>query len=417
MFSPEVYADRRKRLVENMPEEFAVIVPPSASKPTSADGSYPYTPNMNLVYLTGMNQPGTWLVIHRRRGMDVREDLFIKAYDETYAKWVGTVMTVEEAGAVSGVENVSFNGSVEKWIDRIIVRWGIEDIRVDFPLAGITGEPGTRLGLANRLLSAFPHIRFSRVSGEVFRLRMIKGPEEIEKLKEAIDITRRGFLRALSALEPGMKEYMFDAELRCEFMRAGEMIPAFDPIVAGGGRATCLHYTDNDSPLEDGQLVLIDFGARKDYYNADISRTFPVNGRYTARQRELVQMVIDVQEEAIRLLRPGKLHSQWNEEVRKMYAALLLDRGMIEKEEEIENYYYHNIGHHLGMDTHDENVLSDRLAAGMVLTVEPGFYSAEDGIGIRIEDDVLIGEEENTVLSAGIPKHPDEIEAVMGRGS
>ncbi len=345
--------------------------------------------------------------------MDIREDLFIHAYDETHAKWIGSVLTKEEAAEQTGIEKISFNGTVEKWIDRIIIRWGVENVWVDYPVAGITGDTGSRLDFANRLISSYPHLKFKRLSGDIFRLRMIKGPEELETMKEAINITRRGFLYALQALKPGMLEFEFEAELLYEFMRNGEKIPAFSAIVAGGNRATCLHYVENDKPLEEGTLLLLDFGARKDYYNADITRTFPVNGRYTERQRELVDMVIGVQEEAIRLLKPGKRHSEWNREVKEYYTGILMEKGIIENEEDIEKYYYHNIGHHLGLDTHDENVISDELKAGMVLTVEPGFYSEEEGIGIRIEDDVLLGDTENTVLSASIPKYPDEIEAVF----
>ncbi len=413
MYSSDTYIGRRNRLIEIMPEEFLIIVPPSTSKPTSADGHYPYTPNLNLVYLTGIDQPRTWLVIHRRPGMDTSENLFIDAYDETHAKWIGSVLTKEEAAERSGIEKVSFNTGVEKWIDRIIIRWGIENVWVDYPVAGIAGNSGSRLDFANRLISSYPHLKFSRLSGDVFRMRMIKEPAELETMREAIEITQKGFLRALKAMKPGMLEYEFEAELLSEFMRNGEKTPAFPAIVAGGARATCLHYADNDKPLEDGTLLLLDFGARKNYYNADITRTFPVNGTYTERQKELVEMVIGVQEEAIRLLRPGKLHSDWNREVKEFYTEVLLKKGIIENAENIEKYYYHNIGHHIGLDTHDENRVSDELKAGMVLTVEPGFYSEEEGIGIRIEDDVLIGEQENVILSADIPKYPDEIEAVM----
>ena len=413
MFDRDAYMSRRKRLTENMPEEFAVIVPPSESKPTSADGHYPYTPNMNMVYLTGIDQPRTWLVMHRRKGEDIQEKLFIDAYDETYAKWIGSILTREEAQEISGVENVSFNSGVRKWIDRLIIRWQIDNVWVDFPIAGLGGQRGSRLGFTGELLSCFPHLKFHRLSERVFQLRMVKEPEEIQAMREAIDLTRKGFLRALRALEPGMLEYQFEAELLYEFMKNGEKVPAFPAIVAGGSRATCLHYVDNDKPLEAGTMVLLDFGARRNYYNADITRTFPVSGEYTPRQRELVEMVIQVQEEAIRLLRPGKLHSQWNREVKDFYADLLLKRGIIREAEEIDKFYYHNIGHHIGLDTHDENAISLELAQGMVLTVEPGFYSEEEGIGIRIEDDVLIGRDENEILSASIPRTPDEIEKAM----
>ena len=417
MFSSEIYSDRRQRLLKEMPEEFALILPPSTSKPSSADGYYPYTPNLNLVYLTGITQPRTWLVIHRRKDMDVREDLFIDAYDETHAKWIGSVLTKEEAQKRSGIENISFNTGVKKWIDRIIQRWGIENVLVDYPIAGITGGKGSRLKFADELLAAYPHLNFSRLSKAVFRMRMIKDSGELDLLRQAIELSRMGFIRALKALKPGMFEYEFEAELLYEFVRNGEKTPAFPAIVAGGSRATCLHYVDNNQLLENGTLLLLDFGARKQLYNADISRTIPVNGKYTDKQREFVEMVIEVQEEAIRLLRPGKLHSKWNSEVEEFYAGILIKKGIIEKKEDIETYYYHPIGHHIGLDTHDENVISDELQVGMVLTVEPGFYSEEEGIGIRIEDDVLIGEKENTILSENIPKRPDEIEAIMAGGN
>ena len=417
MISSEIYSDRRQRLIKEMPDEFTLILPPSGSKPSSADGHYPYTPNLNLVYLTGITQPRTWLVIHRRKNMDVREDLFIDAYDETHAKWIGSVLRKEEAQERSGIENISFNTGVKKWIDRIIQRWGIENVLVDYPIAGVTGEKGSRLRFADELLAAYPHLNFSRLSKAVFRMRMIKDSVELDLMRQAIELSRKGFMRGIKALKPGMLEYEFEAELLYEFMRNGEKTPAFPAIIAGGGRATCLHYVDNDQPLEDGSLLLLDFGARKQLYNADISRTVPVNGKYTDRQRELILMVIEVQEEAIRLLRPGKLHSKWNSEVEEFYAGILMKKGFIETKEDIKTFYYHPVGHHLGLDTHDENVISDELQAGMVLTVEPGFYSEEEGIGIRIEDDVLIGEKENTVLSESIPKHPDEIEAIMAGGN
>ncbi len=407
---------RRDRLIEMLPESFLAIVPPSSSKPTSADGSYGYTPSMDLLYLTGISQPKTWLVIHRRKGGEVRTDLFIEPYDETHAKWIGSLLTKEEAQELSGIENVSFNTGVRKWIDRIIQRFGVGKIWVDFPVAGVSGAAGSRLRFANELRSAYPHLEFSRLSDLIFRLRVCKDPSEIEMLRKAIDLTRKGFLRALNALEPGMREYEFEAEILYEFMRNGERTPAFPPIVAGGERATCLHYVENNCELEDGTLLLLDFGARCGYYNADISRTVPVGGRYSDRQRELVNMVIEVQTEAIRLLRPGKTHMQWNAEVKEFYSQLLLKKSVIEDTADIDTYYYHNIGHHLGLDTHDENDINMEFTPGMVLTVEPGFYSAEEGIGIRIEDDVLIGEEGNTVLSADIPRSPSEIEAVMAGG-
>jgi len=417
MFTGADHAERRRRLVEILPEDFLAVVPPASAKPSSADASYPYVPSMNLVYLTGIDQPGTWLVLHRKRGGEVREDLFIEPYDEEHAKWIGTVLTREEASAASGVANVSLNAGVGKHIDRVLTKSGAGSVWADFPVAGISGIPGTRHAFALKLRDAWPHLPFHRLSDAVFRLRMRKEPGEIAMLRKAIDITGSSFLGALRGLRPGTGERAFETALLHGFMLGGGKRPAFEPIVAGGGRATCLHYSDNDRVLEDGALLLVDFGASAGYYDADITRTVPVNGRYTERQRELMEMVLAVQEEAIRLLRPGKLHAAWNEEVKAFYADLMLRKGLIADPAGIDRFYYHNVGHHLGLDTHDEACAGEELAEGMVLTVEPGFYSAEEGIGIRIEDDVLIGPESNTVLSRDIPRTPDEIEAVMaGRG-
>jgi len=417
MFTGEIYADRRKRLVQDMPEDFLAVVPPAGAKPSSADGYYPYVPSMNLVYLTGIDQPGTWLVIQRRRGGQIREDLFIAPYDEEHAKWVGRVLTKQEASSISGVENIAFNTGVEKIVDRVLQKFGVGTMWVDFPVAGITGSAGSRLSFATRLRDAYPHLPLRRLSDLIFLLRMRKDPTEIGMLRKAIEISGEAFLSALGTLRPGVNEKEFESGILCGFMRSGEKQPAFEPIVAGGGRATCLHYTDNDKALEAGTLLLVDFGARAGYYNADITRTVPVSGTYTPRQRELMEMVLSVQEEAVRLLRPGKRHAQWNEEVKVFYTGLMMDKGLISESAGIDRFYYHNVGHHLGLDTHDESSINEVLAEGMVLTVEPGFYSEEEGIGIRIEDDVLIGAESNTVLSASIPRTPDEIEALMaGKG-
>ncbi len=416
MYEPVVYRSRRETLIHDMPEEYAVIVPPSSTKPSSADGSYPYTPNKNLVYLTGIEQAGTWLVMHRRKGEDAKEVIFISPYSDEYAKWFGTVLTKEQASEKSGIEDIRFSEDVSKWIDRLLQRFGISNVFVDFPLGSIKSEGGERLRLANRIRSSYPHVRFERLSGMIFSQRMVKSDEELEIMAGAIDLTDKGFRRAVEALHPGMIEYEFNAEILYEFNKAGQT-EAFPAIVAGGKMATCLHYVDNDKVLEDGDLLLLDFGAQIGLYNSDISRTVPVNGKFTARQRELMDMVLTVQAEAIRLLRPGKLQVKWNSEVNEFYGKLMKEKGLIEDEKDFSQFYYHNAGHHLGMDTHDENIVTAELRPGMVMTVEPGFYSTEEGIGIRIEDDVLIGENGNTILSAQIPKTPDEIEALMaGRG-
>ena len=407
------YTSRRRRLYERLEDGFLAIVPSSSVKSSSADATYGNVPSKNLFYLTGVTQPRSWLLAWKVPGGEVEETLLIDRYDEHYAKWVGAQLSPEEATETSGVENVAFNEGVEARIDKLLVRKQLDSIWIDFPTDGIAGLTGARNGLAERLSGAYPHLRLRRLSEEVFRLRMYKDDGEIRQMRRAIELTRQGFESALARLRPGMMEYEFEAEMRYRWLLAGEKEVAFPPIVAGGGRATCLHYVDNDNRLEDGQLLLLDFGAQRGLYNADISRTVPVSGTYTPRQRELVELVLKIQSRAIELLRPGIVHATWNREVNEAWAEMLTEAGVIDSPEELSTVYYHRIGHHIGLDTHDEHLAHEELAPGMVLTVEPGLYLAEEGIGIRIEDDVLIGQNGNTVLSQGFPRSPDEIEALM----
>jgi Xaa-Pro aminopeptidase len=411
-----IYTSRRRRLYARLGEGFLAVVPSSSVKSSSADASYANVPSKNLFYLTGVTQPRSWLLAWKVPGGEVEETLLVDRYDEHYAKWVGTQLSPEEATELSGVENVAFNEGVEARIDKLLVRKQPETLWLDFPTDGIAGLTGARNGLAGRLAAAYPHLRLRRLSEEIFRLRMYKDEGEIRQMRRAIELTREGFESALARLRPGMMEYEFEAEMRYRWMLAGEREVAFPPIVAGGGRAACLHYVDNDHPLEDGQLLLLDFGAQHGLYNADISRTVPVSGRYTDRQRELMELVLAIQRKAIGLLRPGIRHARWNEEVNEAWGEMLSGAGVIDSPDDLATVYYHRIGHHIGLDTHDEHLAHEELAPGMVLTVEPGLYLSEEGVGIRIEDDVLIGEDGNTVLSQDFPRSPDEIEALMAGG-
>lgn len=414
MFSSAVFTDRRARLVASMPEEFCVVVPAASSIPSSADAVHGLVPSRNLYYLTGIVQEGTWLLIWRLAGKpDVKECLFISPYDEEYAKWYGTVLTKEQAAEISGVSEIRFTGTQEKLLERLVCKEGLRSFFFDWHRTGMGDFSGRGLSLVRRFRDAFPDVAVHNAGESIFRLRMIKDEMEVQCIRAAAELTRRGFEQAVARLRPGMREYEFEAELLYRWAFEGEKTPAFPTICAGGPRATCLHYGENRAVLNDGELLLVDHGAMKDLYCADITRTIPVNGKFTPRQRELMELVLEVQNRAIKLLRPGILHRQWGEEVNAFYRELMLSKGMINLPEEFEKYFYHGIGHHIGLDTHDEQVPQLPISAGMVFTVEPGFYSAEEGIGIRIEDDVLVGEAGNSVLSDGFPRTPDEIEALM----
>jgi Xaa-Pro aminopeptidase len=413
MSSTEIYRKRRGELTKTMDGDYCIVVMSSSSKPTSADGMYPYTPSRNLFYLTGIVQEHTTLMMWKLKGREAQECLYISPYDEAYSKWYGTVLTKEEAAENSGIADIRFVGGEGKFIDRLVSRERLNNFYFDWHSCGMQGTPGKRLTYANKFRTVYPGLRLNSISGSIFRMRMIKDQSEIEQITAAIELTRKGFESAVKKLVPGLNEREFEAELLYQWAKEGEKTPAFSATVAGGSRAACLHYANNDTELVDGELLLVDHGAMKNLYCADITRTVPVNGKYTPRQRELMEMVLEVQSKANELLRPGKLHREWNDEVIEAYKDILLRRGEIKEPGETANFYYHGIGHHLGLDTHDENISDVPIAPGMVFTIEPGFYSVEEGIGIRIEDDVLVGEKENTILSEGFPRTPDEIEALM----
>jgi Xaa-Pro aminopeptidase len=414
MQTPEKLAERRRRLLELLPPGSLAVVPPTSEKSSSADASHRYAPSRNLFYLTGIEQANTWLITGKNPEGETGEILFVDAFDPEYEKWYGRRLTREEASSISGIADVRTDGGFRGTMETLVSRNFIESVYVDYPLAGLGKLQGTRQRFAAELREQWPHLIHARLSGLIQRLRMIKDDSEIDSLKRAIDLTGKAFVSALAALGPGVKEYQVEAEMVRAFI-AGGAGEAFPTILAGGPRATCLHYVENNQVLQDGWMLLMDFGAAIDLYSADITRTVPVSGKYTARQRVLMDLVLEAQSEAIRLLRPGTTHARWNKEFNEFYAGKLAGAGVLPDPASLGSVYYHRVGHHLGLDTHDEAILNLPIQAGMVFTVEPGLYVASEGVGIRIEDDVLVGEKENIVLSSGIPKTPDDIQALMRR--
>jgi len=244
-------------------------------------------------------------------------------------------------------------------------------------------------------------------------MRTVKDEAEIECIRRAIDITREGVIAMMQHARPGMREYELEAHFDFALRSRGVREHAFPPIVAGGERACVLHYVDNDQVIEDGQLVLCDLGAQYGCYSADITRTFPISGRFTARQREIYNIVLAAMEATIEAIRPGVTTGELNDVTRSVLAQELKRIGLIQDDSEVARYYYHGVSHRLGLDTHDVGSPKWPLEAGDVITVEPGLYIAEEGIGIRIEDDVLVTEDGAVNLSLSIPKDPDEIERIM----
>lgn len=408
----EVYVNHRRKLMESVAEGSAVILFSGEAPKRSADASYPFTPNRNFLYMTGLAEEGIILVLEKTAG-GIQETLFIHPYDELKAKWVGETVRPEAASALSGIEEVLFLDGFEEFLHKKISR-GLEEIWLDLEKDSFSAQPGPGGVFARRLQSEYPALRLRNAYPVITALRVIKDPEEVEEIRRAISHTREAILDLWAGARPGMKEYELEADYLYRLKKKGVKELAFPTICAAGKQATVLHYEDNDQVARDGELVLLDLGAAHNHYCADISRTFPVNGRFTERQREIYAIVRLAMDRVFAAIKPGVPFQRLNEITRETYAEELKRIGLIREDSEVSRYYFHGVSHYLGLDTHDVGSREIDLAPGMVLTVEPGLYIPEEGIGIRVEDDVLVTEDGMENLSLAIPRDIEEIEALIG---
>lgn len=386
----------------------------------NGDANYPFAQDANFFYLTGIDQEENVLFLFPDAPLpEWREVLFIKRTSPEIKTWMGWKYTPDEARAVSGVQNIRHTEELEDFL--MTVAGYVGDVYFD-----VNENDRNRahdLKPARRWMEwfrqRFPAHEFRRAFPIVSELRQIKEKEEIEQLKRAVARTHSAFLRIARFVKPGVMEYEVEAELIHEFIRTGANGHAFNPIIASGANACILHYDINDRPLSDGDLLLADFGCRYGNYNADITRCLPVNGKFSERQKQVYEAVLRVQRAAMRLYRPGALLEEINAEVAKITTRELVGLGLITPEEAESNpkayfkYYPHRVGHHLGLVTHDDGSRYRPLEPGMVLTCEPGIYIEAEGIGVRLENDVLITETGVEDLMADVPIEVADIEAAM----
>jgi len=437
MITPGEFKQRRKQLGRLMRKNAVAVLPGAPIAVRNRDVEYSYRQDSDFHYLTGFDEPESVAILipGREQGAFV---LFCRPYDETKAIWTGKHAGLEGAKERFGADEAY---AIEELAD---VLPGLLDGKsaVYFPV-GLDGELDRQvMGAVNTLrgrgrAGAKPPGEFIAVDGLLHEMRLRKSPEEIRLMREAIDVTIRAHKRAMASCRPGMYEYQIEAELVHEFMRHGLRQTAYPSIVAGGGNACVLHYTENAHPLRDGDLLLIDAGAECGNYAADITRTFPINGRFSEAQRQLYDLVLEAQLAAIGKIRPGKPWIASHDAAVRVLVKGMVRLGLLSgrvgkliKDEAYKKFYMHRTGHWLGMDVHDvgDYKLDDNwreLEPGMVLTVEPGLYIPPDcldvepkwrGIGIRIEDDVLVTKEGCEVLSSAMPKTVSEIEAFMEAG-
>jgi Xaa-Pro aminopeptidase len=427
-----IYRRRRERFAAAMGAGVA-IVPTALERSRNRDSHYPYRFDSYFYYLTGFREPGAALVIVA--GAPVKHILFCRDKDPERETWDGFRYGPEAAREAFGFDAAHSIHRMDELMPELIADCGAlfcrlgEDSSWD---ARVTGWINQVRGRARSGVTAPGEIKDAHALLD--EMRLIKGPEELAVMRRAAAITAGAHRRAMRAARPGRAEYELEAELLHEFRRHGAQAPAYTPIVAAGDRACVLHYVQNDGRLEDGDLLLIDAGCELDGYAADVTRTFPVNGKFSGPQREVYELVLAAQTAAIAAARPGNgwdapHHAAVETLAQGLIDLKLLAGGVAEalETESYKKYYMHRTGHWLGLDVHDAGAYKRggewrKLAPGMVLTVEPGCYiHAGDGvperfagIGVRIEDDVAITDTGAEVLTRDAPKHPAEIEAWMG---
>lgn len=407
------YSKRRKTVLDSLKGKAAVILFSGKAPYRSLDEQYPFSVDRNFYYLTGLDKEGMVLVLTSIDGV-YRESIYILPYDENMAKWVGGRMLPEEVEKISGIRNVNDVAMLDEDIAPLMNSMRRDPefrLYFDFWHYEMDQSDTPALQYARKLKDRYPYANLKDIYPILTQMRLIKDEYEISCLKKAIHTTSLGIMEMMKASRPGLSEMSmegtFDLALRGQLCRCN----SFPTIAASGKRATILHYSDNDQIMEDGELFLCDLGATYDYYCADISRTFPVNGRFTPRQKEIYQIVLNAQKIVENNAKPGVSMRDLNQMVVDYYRSELPKHGL---NRDVYDYYYHSVSHHLGLDTHDcDGGMGTVLKAGNVITNEPGLYIEDEGTGIRIEDDLLITENGVEVLSAEIIKDPDTIESFM----
>ncbi len=410
----EVFEFNRKRVLEKLEENSLLILFAGNAPKKTADEKYSFTPNRNFYYLTGIDEEDHIIVMGKLNG-NIIEKMFIKEIDLEKEKWLGKTIRKEEVFNLNSIEDIGYLGEFRGFLNKIINESVDINIYLDLERDEFNSLPTVSSTFAKKLRNKYPQVNIKNAFPIFAPIRLVKSPSEIKEMQKAIDITIKGVESIMKNIKPGMLEYELEAYFEFECRKRGVRDYAFNTIAAAGKNATILHYVDNNSEAKDGDLILFDLGAQVNYYNGDISRTFPVNGKFTKRQKEVYEAVLRVNEKVISELKPGINFLDINKKSKEWIAEECINLGLIENKEEVSKYYWHSIGHSLGLDTHDiENPGRNTvLEPGMVYTVEPGIYIGEEGIGVRIEDDVLITDDGCEVLTKDMIKSVSEIEEFM----
>lgn len=409
--------NRRERLFAKMKENSAALLFAGAPKLRSEDESYPFFANRHFFYLSNIEQENSVLLLVK--GISEKKVyLFIDDYSELKEKWTGKRLTVEEARKISRIQNIYLTESFESMLSLTLTnkenQYGkIDTLYLDlFPELKIKESYSTQ-DFEKFINGEYPHIKTIDVYSIITEMRMVKSSEEIGEILTAINGTNNGISQIISELKPGVLEKHLADSFEFYGRKHGFRELAFPTIAAAGKNATCLHYPSQNDVVKESDLVLFDLGYKSNGYSADITRTFPVSGTFTGLAREVYQAVLNCNKAVIEHVRAGMKLSDLQEFARDFLKKECIRIGILKEDEDVVKYYYHNISHHLGLDTHDCANREKPLENGNIITVEPGLYLIDKGIGIRIEDDVLISNGRGESLSKGIAKEIKDIERLF----
>lgn len=419
----ELFIQNRRRFVEQLKPNSIAVFNSSDIMPTSADGAHPFIQQTDLFYLSGIDQEESTLVICP----DIKEEkhreiLFLKETNEQIALWEGHKYTKKEGTAVAGIKTIYWNHEFNNIFKSLVLQSENIYLNTNEHLRAndrVETSDDRFLGHCRQL---FPLHKYERLAPIMHNLRAVKSNFELDLIRKACSITDKTFRRLLGFIQPGVWEFEIEAEIYHEFLRNRSRGPAFETIVASGIDSCTLHYVKNDKQCQDGDLVLIDFGAEYANYAGDVTRTIPVNGKFTKRQKQVYKAVLNVQQAAVKLLSAGQTLDEYHRKVGQIMESELIGLGLLDSklvktqsadDPLYKQYFPHGTSHFLGLDVHDYGDKYRPLEAGMVLTCEPGIYIPDEAIGIRIENDILISADGPIDLTEGIPREAEEIENLM----
>lgn len=403
--------------------ETAIVVS-NVNYPRNGDQYYPFRQDSDFFWLTGIEQDWSYLIMHKDIDAILYEAVLIKETNKQIRLWDGPRLDKSQAGKVSGINDVFWMDELEPMLKKYIsmsrkISLNLNESR---KINTVIKTPGKLFYDQFSSVFSASGKAIGDICPRIHELRVIKEPEEIDLIRKAIDITHHAYLSVLQNLKPGMTEYQVEAIIRHEMLNHGVDHMSFAPIIAAGESACILHYTKNDKTCEDGELLLMDFGAEYSLYPSDCSRTIPVNGRYTKRQKQIYEAVLEVYYDAMKLFKPGNTINRINKKTGQLMQEKLVEIGLLtqndvhsatDEKPAFESYYPHAVTHFIGLDVHDVGEKNQLLKPGMVLSCEPGIYIQDEGIGVRIETDVLITKNGCENLMADFPVTVEEIENKM----